>query len=94
MRLVPDVTPILIHLTIYLEVLVKFPDQWLVGVCVCVCDPWSHRDPFGLFFVFAATVIRFAWGTDGADEAGANKDAHQSPVIQLETSNCVPAFVL
>ena len=36
MRLVPDVTPILIHLTIYLEVLVKFPDQWLVGVCVCV----------------------------------------------------------
>ena len=32
-----------------------------------------------------------AGGTGGADETGANKDAHQSPVIQLETSNCVPA---
>ena len=38
--------------------------------------------------------IRFAGGTEGADETGANKDAHQSPVIQLETSNCIPAFAL
>ena len=27
----------------------------------------------------------------GADETGANKDAPQLPVIQLETSKCVPA---
>ncbi|CAK9108631.1 B9 domain-containing protein 2 [Durusdinium trenchii] len=20
-----------------------------VGGCVCVCNPWNHRDPFGLF---------------------------------------------
>ena len=32
-----------------------------------------------------------AGGTGGADETGANKDAHQLPVIQLETSNCIPA---
>ena len=35
-----------------------------------------------------------AGGSGGAAEAGANKDAHQSPVIQLETSNSVPAQAL
>ena len=39
-----------------------------------------------------AFVSFTAGGTGGADETGANKDTHQSPVIQLETSNCVPAI--
>ena len=56
----------------------------------CVCNPWNHRDPFG-FFWFAFLFYFTAGGTGGAVETGANKDTHQSPVIQLETSNCVPA---
>ena len=52
---------------------------------MCVCHPWSHRDAF-------AFVSFTAGGTGGADETGANKNTHQPPVIQLETSNCVPAI--
>ena len=69
----------------------------LVGMCVracvrawvCVCVTLGIigilLDLFGWLFVRAG-------GTGGADETGANKDTHQSPVIQLETSNCVPAI--
>ena len=45
----------------------------------------------GLFVSQQGNGVIFG-GTGGADETGANKDAHQSPVIQLETSNCVPAI--
>ena len=38
-------------------------------------------------------ILFLAGGTTIADETGANKDAHQAPVIQLETSNCVPAVL-
>ena len=24
---------------------------------MCVCNPWSHRDPFGLFFIFALFTV-------------------------------------
>ena len=64
-----------------------------VNLCLCVCVTLGV---IGILFGFdVAFFLRFwfssAGGTGGADETGANKDTHQSPVIQLETSNCVPA---
>ena len=68
--------------------------------CVCVCvNPWAKGSPPPPPFPPSPLSPPFpprqgvsqAGGTGGADETGANKDTHQSPVIQLETSNCVPA---
>ena len=39
----------------------------------------------------ASQLNGVAGGTGGANETSANTDAHQLPVIQLETSNCAPA---
>ena len=57
------------------------------GVCV---EPLESQ---GSIWIVSLKVFPMlvAGGTGGADETGANKHAHQLPVIQLETSNCVPA---
>lgn len=51
---------------------------------MCVCAPWTPRLTFGIW-------EELAGGAGGADETDPNKDTHQSPVIQLGTSNCVPS---
>ena len=48
-----------------------------------------HRCQVSTHIHECVLVLLLAGGTGGADETGANKDAHQTPVIQLETSNCV-----
>ena len=63
------------------------------NMCVCVSTPASKGTNLAILTTSACKLCadKTAGGTGGADETGANKDTHQSPVIQLETSNCVPA---
>ena len=62
-------------------------------MCVCVCETLGVTGIL-LNLSSVSRVFSFsdftAGGTGGADETGANKNAHQLPVIQLEASNCVP----